>query len=250
MDLDAIFDGNSLATAPMTQPAEAPPIAPEPVQTAPEPEAAPLEIVPEPTSQQDRMVPLMALLDTRDKLKAAERRLAEIDAAQVARQPADVPDPYDDPQGFQDHVGQQLANQALSQRFDISETMARDKHGDVTVTAAMEWGAQRAQANPGFRDEFLSQKNPIDWVVRQQKRDSLLADVGEDPDAYVRRRAAELGLIAAPDAGAGMTPAPGQQQAPKPAAPPRSIASAASSGNGHRDMATGPMAALDAVFKG
>ena len=244
-ELDAIFDDKSPAPVQETQPVEAPPIAPELAEAAPEPEAAQPEIAP-PAVHQDRNVPLAAMLDERDKRKAAERERDELRAAQAARQsPAEVPDPYDDPDGFKAHIGEQLANQALSQRFDISETMARDKHGDDVVTAAMEWGANRAQTNPGFRDEFLSQKNPIDWVVRQQKRDATLADVGDDPDAYVRRRAAELGFML-PDAGAGAVSVPGQVA--KPAAPPRSIASAASTG-GQREVAMDSKAAMDAIFK-
>lgn len=256
MDFDAIFDGKTPAIVPEPNPAEATPPpaeAPAPAdvaaETAPEPQPEPAPAAQ--TPKDGPMAPVAALLDERDKRKAAEQRAAELEARLAQQQPQEAPDPYDDPAGYQAHIAQQVQVQALSLKFDLSESMARDKYGDDTVTAAMEWGAQKAQANAGFRDEFLAQKNPIDWVVRQQKRESLLSVVGDDPDEYVRRRAAELGLLAATDAGAGIPSVPGQQQAPRPAPPPRSIASAASAGGGsHRDVATGPLAALDAVFKG
>ncbi len=250
MDLEAIFDGKEPAIPPEATPAEAPP--PAAAEAKAEVVAAP-EPPPEPPARHtdtERTAPLAALLDERDKRKAAEQRLAELEAAQrAAQQPQHIPDPYDDPQGYAAFEASQREQLAISLRFEVSETMARDKHGDDAVTAAMEWGAQRAQSDEAFRIDFLKQRNPIDWVVRQQKRDGLLSAIGDDPDDYVRRRAAEMGLIAF-DAGAGTTPVPGQQQAPRPAAPPRSIASAASAGGSQREIATGPLAAMDALFKG
>jgi hypothetical protein len=248
MDLDAIFDGKEPAIPPEINPAEAPPAAAEaPAEVvAPEPQPEP---TPAPQANNGPpMAPVTALLDERDRRKAAEQRLAELEA-QLRQQPApETPDPYDDPAGYQAHVAQQLQAQAVSVRFDVSETLAREKHGDEAVTAAMDWGLQKAQTSPAFRDEYLAQKNPIDWVVRQQKREGLLSAVGDDEEAFIRRRAAELGLIA-PDAGAGTTSVPGQQQAPRPAAPPRSIASATSAGSSQREIATGPLAAVDALFR-
>lgn len=256
MDFDAIFDGKTPAITPEPNPAEAPSPPAEAqapaeavAETAPEPQPEP---TPAPQTPKDGpMAPVAALLDERDKRKAAEQRLAELEARLAQQQPQETPDPYDDPAGYQAHIASQVQVQALSLKFDLSESMAREKYGDDAVTAAMEWGAQKAQANAGFRDEFLAQKNPIDWVVRQQQRDSLLSAIGDDDvETFVRRRAAELGLLAATDAGAGNPSVPGQQQAPRPAPPPRSIASAASATGSHREVSTGPLAALDAVFKG
>jgi hypothetical protein len=251
MDLDAIFDGKEPAIPPEINPAEATPPAaaeaPAEAVAAPEPQPEPTTA---PQAKDGPMAPVAALLDERDRRKAAEQRLAELEAQMRQQQPQDMPDPYDDPAGYQAHVAQQLQAQAVSVRFDVSETLAREKHGDEAVTAAMDWGLQKAQTSPAFRDEYLAQKNPIDWVVRQQKREGLLSAVGDDEEAFIRRRAAELGLIAPTDAGAGTTPVSGQQQAPRPAAPPRSIASAASATGSHREIATGPLAAVDALFKG
>lgn len=250
MDFDAIF-GDKAPETPEPKPAETPTT--PPIEAQPEPQQEPVEqptpVTPPAAPETDRNVPLTSLLDERDKRKAAERRLADLEAAQQQqRQPAARPDPYDDPDGYDAAIEKRIADRALATKFELSEVMARDKHGDELVAKAMEWGAERAQANPGFRDDFLKAPNPIDWVVRQQKRDGLLSEVGEDPDAYVRRRAAELGLIAAPDAGTPVVDAPVQQQAPKPAVPTRSIANAPSQGGGNRDVPTGLDAAMETVF--
>ena len=251
MDFAAFIDGSDTAAPPPVQPAEAPPPAPE---QAPEPDPAPApETPPEPAPppslpDPERTAPLTALLDERDKRKAAERERDELRAAQQRQPAADVPDPYDDPDGYRRHVDRQIADQTLGLKFELSESMARDKHGDETVEKAMEWGAQRAQANPGFRDEFLASKNPIDWVVRQQKQDLDLSDYSKDPVAFARRILEANGQALAPDAGASVVEVPEQQQAPRPPSPPRSIASQPSSGGSIRDVAIGLDAGLSKVF--
>lgn len=245
VDFAEILDGNEPAIPPVEPPAE-PPMPKEP-ETAPDapPEAPPPAPEPAPQHEQDRMVPLTAMLDTRDKLKAAERRLAELEAAQ--RPQASTPDPYDDPDGFEAHINARLQKAEIDTRLNTSNLIARQAHGNDVVQAALNWAAEKASSDPTFEQRMIADQHPVDWVVRQHKRDGLLSEVGDDPDAYVRRRAAELGLIA-PDAGAAVVAVPGQQQAQKPAAPPRSIASAAGAGS-NREVATGPLSAFGANFK-
>lgn len=246
MELDAVFGG-----APAPAIAEAPPPIENPVLTPPEEtpaaEAPPVAQTEPPRDEHGQTVPRAAMLEERKRRQEAERELSEYMAERQAPAAASTPDPYDDPQGFQAHIDAQLASQAIGIRFEMSETLARKEHGDEAVQAAMDWGAQRAQLNQGFRDDFLGQKNPIDWVVRQQQRDGLLSELDADQDAFIRRRATEMGWTAGPDAGAGAVSAPGQQ-APKPATPPRSIASAPAAGMAARDIATGPLAGVGAAF--
>ena len=92
------------------------------------------------------------------------------------------------------------------------------------------------------------QQHPIDWIVQQHKRDTMMADIGTDPDEYVRRRALELGFTMAT---APTTPAPAVVPQPivaQPATPPRSLATAPGTGGGVKDVPTGPMASLGSVF--
>lgn len=249
-----IFDNKQADAAPAIEPTETPPAEAVPAAE----EAAPVEAVeavekaePAPASapqeKGDKFVPLAAMLDERDKRKALEAELA----AERARreQPADqtIPDPYDDPAGYSAFVTDMTNRTALAVKFDLSEDMAVGVHGEGAVNAAKEWGAERAAQDPAFRQQFLSARNPIDWVVRQHKQDEDLRLYQTDPVAFARRILEAQGQPV-PDATVGAVPAVGQQpQAPRPAAPPRSIASAPSSG-GARDVAVGPLSALDAVF--
>jgi hypothetical protein len=163
---------------------------------------------------------LAAVLDERDKRKKLEQELNELRSKQ---QPQNIPSIQDDPEAFAQHLRAEAQRASVSTRFELSETIARDKHGDDAVAKAMEWGMERSQQSPAFAAEYIKQKHPIDWVVRQMKRDSLLSELGDDDaaqKAFIERKARELGLIpptapVAPTAPAAATPQP----AAAPAAP-------------------------------
>jgi len=216
---------------------------PAPTPTPPSETAAP---VPVPEKQREE-IPLPVFLDMRDKLKAAERERDELRAAQ--RQPQAVPSIQDDPEAFAAHQADLINRTRTSTIFDVSETMATEKYGAEPVKSAMDWAMQRAEASPAFAAEYLKQKHPIDWAVKQQKRDALLNEMGDDPDAFIARKIAER------SAGQAQTPAapvmahtqPVAPQAHTPA-PPASLASAPSAG-GMATIPTGPMAAFDATFR-
>lgn len=258
-------------TLPVTsQPAEVPqPAAPAPApqdssqprqadgKFAPKEPAPAAPPAPQPVDQKPKVDPeqFKGYLDERDKRKALERELQELKSRQTVA-PAPVPSIQTDPEAFaeyQQHLVQQTRTNTI---FDVSETMAREKHGDDAVASAMEWALQRAEQSPAFAAEYIKQKHPIDWAVKQQKRDTTLNEIGDDADAYVRRRAAELGLIVgaappsqavAPIPAAIPQPAPTAQPAPAPL--PRSIASAQAAGSGVGAVTTGEFAALDLVHK-
>lgn len=248
---DAIFENKPEQTeAAMTPPETAPVEAAPPVEEATPAEAA--EIVPEvpepapPQEKGDKTVPLVALLDERDKRKALEAELASLRAKQVPQEPEAIPDPYDDPAGYSAFVADMTNRTALAVKFDLSEDMAVGVHGEEAVAAAKEWGVQKAHQDPSFQQQFLAARNPIDWVVRQHKQDADLKLYQTDPVAFARRILEAQGQPV-PDTAAN--PVAGQQpMAPRQVMPPRSIASAPSSGGGARDMATGPLAAVDALF--
>lgn len=223
--LDEVFAAPAEALPePVVEPTPEPVIeqAPEPApEPEPQPEPAPQ---PEPVVQQDHTVPLAKFLDTRDENKELKRRLAEMEAQ---RQPATRPDPFDDPEGYAAHT-EQLIDQRLSeQRFQMSDLMARQVHGAEVVEKAVPWALEKAQKDPVFAAAYMRDPNPIDWIVRQHKRDSIVSQLPEDVsslDELIEREIAKRGLSAAP-AAQPIPAAAVPQQAPKPAAPPRSIAS-------------------------
>lgn len=220
--------------------------APQPEQEAtPQPEVqtpAP-EATPQPQAQ-EHVVPLPKYLDTRDELKEARRRIAEFEAAKPQAQ---QPDPLDDPDGFRASLERQMDERLTTQRFQISDQMARAAHGAETVETALQWANEKGQTDPLFAASYMRDPNPIDWIVRQHKKDSLQSEIGDDPVAYARKIAEREGWLT--QAAVAETPVLSAitQQAPKPAVPPRSLVNAPSAG-GIAHQPTGLKAGVEAVF--
>ncbi len=197
---------------------------PEPPQPAPE---VPLELTEraDGTKAEPGYVPLGALLDTRDKLKAAEARNAQFEQEQAQQrasqqQPQAMPDMFEDPDGYQQVIAHQIQQATLNTRLDISEEMARGKYDDATVDAARDWVLSQGQANPGFVNQVLSSRNPYEFAVKEHRRVQALDKLSDpaDLDQFLAWRAAQqqAGQPAIPNQGSPL--------------PPRSLASAPSAG--------------------
>lgn len=253
MDIEALIDGKDTPAVEPEPVAAAEPV-PEVVEEAQAPEAPP-EPAPEPVAKEDeRTVPLPTFLDMRDEAKELKRRLAEYEAKSApAPEPAEMPDPTDDPQGYAAFLRDEVQQATVATRFQTSDLIAKQQHGAEVVEAAGAWAMERAKTDPVFAQAYMREPHPIDWIVRQHKRDGLLSQIGDKSlddfvKEYVAQNGEKLGLTA-PNA-AAVIPAPaGAQQAPKPASPPQSLASAPSRGGAVKDIPTGPMAALEAVFQ-
>lgn len=207
-----------------------------PVPQTPTPEAKP--VVPE------GYVPLAVVLDTRDKLRDAEAKLALHQRQEAAPK---APDPDEDPEAFNRFQIDQTQGAILNARLDMSEELSREKHGDEIVDKARDWALQRFQNSPAYRAEVLAQRNPWGYVVEQFKRHDALEKLGgsSEIDAFLAWKAAQDGgTTTTPTVIADATAAPLQ-----PAIPPRSIASAPSAGGGAAPVVpTGPGVAYANVF--
>lgn len=196
-------------------------------------------------------VPIQTMLDEREKrqryeaeVKALKERVSQFETQQVSR-----PNIQDDPEAYARFQSQENATNRLQTVFDISEVMARDKHTDEQVNHALEWGMTRAQQSPSFAAEYIRQKHPVDWVIKQQRAEGIVQELSKDETAYITRRARELGLIpgeqpAAPAAQPAHAPAP---NTPQPVAPPRSLATQPSAGGGQNSVPVHPLAGLEAL---
>ena len=233
---------------------EAPPEQPQPEQQSeapqevaqPQVEQPAQEPAPQPEQQkEEHTVPLAKYLETRDELKELRRFKAEQEARAQA-QPQKLPDPYHDPDGFAAYQQSEVQRAITAQKFEMSDVIARQTHGAETVEKAAEWALERAQQDPVFASQYMREAHPIDWIVRQHKRDGLVSQLPSDVsslDELIEREIAKRGLIA-PNA----APAVATQQAPAiPAAPPRSLVNAPS-GGGVADIPVGPLAGVEAVF--
>ena len=223
--LESVLSEEPLEAAP--EPAPEPQPEPEPVV---EPVAQPEPVVESPPQgkPEDRFVPIAAMLDERDRRKQAEAQLQQFQSQQ---QPARMPDPLDDPEGWNSHQEARMADALTAQKFQMSEVMAKQAHGEEVVQQAGDWAAHRAQADPAFlmawQHALRNEPHPIDWIVRQHKRDAIVSAVGDAPslDDWFTQEAARRGWSqSAPVAAA---PFAAVSPAPRPAAPPRSIASEA-----------------------
>lgn len=204
----------------------------EPAALPAEPEAAPVQVQSEVERPEPGHVPIQALLDEREKRQserqqreALERQLRELQTQQQANNHA--PDLYDDPEGYAHHMQQQLEQAKWELRRDMSANYAKTVHGQETLEAAIQWAGQKG--DPYLQQRFVAAQDPYGLLVEEYNRDQLLTQIGSDPDAFVRRRFAELAGGSAQQPGAA---APITQQAASP--PPRSLARAAgSAGAGH-----------------
>lgn len=245
---------------------EEPVVAPE-AEAPPTPEPTPEPIAPEPEPTDDRprdangrfispqadeptpanqpppgYVPVSAVQAERAKAQAYADQLARYQQAQTE---SGIPDPYTDPEGYAAYHQEQVAQAAMTVRLDISEDMARSKHGDEVVNSVLEWAQGRFAQSPAYRQEVLSQRNPYEYAVQAYQREQALASV--DPselDAFRQWKAAQGQQPPNPlSAPAPVAAAPQSPVAP----PPPSLNSAPSAGVASH-IPQGPGQAFDGIF--
>lgn len=228
-------DGKFVSAQPADQPAAATPATPAPEAPA-APAAAPSQSV------DPGHVPISALLDERDKRQKLEAQLAALEAAKPAPQAPEPPDPNLDPEGARQYQDAQQQQFALNIRLDVSEDLARVKHGDETVDKAREWVLGRMNASPSFRDEVLSNRNPYEFAVQAFQRDQVIS--GLTPERLAAFEAWQTAQASGQPQVQPATPPSPLNPAP---APPRSLATESSAG-GASHVPSGPGQAFDAAF--
>jgi hypothetical protein len=215
------------AEAPEAEVVETPNPVPETVAEAPAPEPVIPEVqdVVVPEKPEAGFIPIAALMDERDKRRALEERIRQFESQQPQAQPA-MPDPYDSPEEFA-AAQQAIVDQRITQvRFEMSDRFAKQAHGEEKVSAAVEWAKGKAESDPVFAAGYMRDPDPIGWIVKQHDRDGLVSQIGDRSiDDFVKDYISKNpGLIGVPVPAAVAPVAATLQPAPKPAAPPRSIA--------------------------
>lgn len=181
------------------------------------------------------MVPLKALHETRDELRALK---AEVERSRQPQQQPQVPDMFEDPDGYQRHQNQMIQQAIYQERLNISGRFAAQQYGAETVTAAMEWGQARCVEDPAFNAAVMSNPDPVGYAVQQYQREQMLSQLGGDP----KELQAFLAWKQAQQASPAETPQP------QPERPTSSIAAATSAG-GAQHTAIGPGVAFDNVIR-
>jgi hypothetical protein len=220
-DLAALIEGEAEAVAEAQPEATDPPAA---QAEAPEAGETPAVQAP-PAPPEPGHVPVAALLDERDKRKAAERRLAEIEAGRKA----DGPPPEETP-----------AQQLWALRMDISRELITSQIGEAESQALHDWGEAKCGSDPHFNAQVFASKNPYAFLRQARQSEQLLAEVSaDDLDDYRAWKASRV---------AGETPA---LRAAPPPTPPRSLADAPNAGGAGAVSETpmGPGAAFNATIR-
>ena len=205
---------------------------PQPQTPAPTPDPAPNQA--EPAKVPDGFVPVAALQELRREFQAFKQS--------VASQPAlPPPDPYEDIEGYQAHVQDQIA----ATRFNYSQRLLIATQGQEVAEQVQSWAAQKANEDPIFYQRALSTDDPFGFAMAEWKRDQVLTKLS-DPTLIDKFLAFAGGQSptqqAAPQP--AFTVAPPQQPSP----PPRSIASAPNAGQA-KPGEVQPGSAFDMVFK-
>ena len=170
--------------------------APKVDNAAPETEPQGAPTAPEPV--EPGHVPYAALKDERQKRQQLEAQLAEMRAAQFqpAPQPQEVPDQFDDPQGYTDWLIAQSAQRATSAAVQVmqdrivdqSEQRARAKYADFDEK--LNAFQQLVQADPTLGRVLYEQPDPAEWAYEQAKTHLQVRQYGSI-EALVEARIAE-----------------------------------------------------------
>lgn len=240
--LEELFDEDPMTDEVSVQPepeaAPEPAEEPNPAQGKGEEPAAP----PAAPEEKHQAIPISALMDEREKRQAAERRAQEIERRLQEFEAKSKPrvDFYDNPEQAIAEERTNYQRALWNERLNMSEIVARQQHGDETVSAATEAFMQAAAQNPALGMDLQRQANPYGFVVNWHKQQSILAEIGNDPAAYRERLRAEI-MAEQQAAAAQVAPSPTQRPA---TVPPRSMASAPAAGS-HR---AAPAASPDPLF--
>lgn len=129
---------------------------------------------------------------------------------------------------------QQVRQDMLNERFNISEMVARQKYPDLDDV--VKFFQEAVQQNPALGMALHQQANPYEFAYREGKRVQMLKEVGDDPAAYRAKVEAEIRAQLQP-----------QSAASAAATLPASLAGARSSASRSAPAFTGP-APLSSLF--
>ena len=200
-------------------------------------------------------MPLTALLDTRDQLKAekAAREALERQLKELQQQPQQRPDLFADPEAWERHLEQQMERKFTERMLNANLHATAEKHGKAFEEA---YEALLNKGDPVLVQRIIGSVDPGSEIMKWHKRETTLANVGDDPDAWVMKRYAELMAAQGVQPGGvapGVAPtvaAPGGAATPaqptQPVTPPRSVASAPGSAGAFKESV--PESAFQHVF--
>lgn len=227
-ELDDAFGSVPEAIEPVVE--TVPTVEEAPADPGPLVEEVPPQPVTPPSEHQQQVPPGFVPVAEAQRLRARAREAEAAAAAAAAQYQMQPLDPLADVDQFNAALDERVTLAALNAKLDMSEVVARDRHGDAAVDEALQWALQRYRANPAYRDQILAQKDPYGAVIRDYRREQALERLGNADLSEIEQfrawKAAQATLQAQPQPAAAPS-------APSPSAlPPRSLASATNAGGG------------------
>jgi hypothetical protein len=178
-------------------------------------------------------VPLAALLEMRDEAKALKERLRDFE------QQASEPPVFET-------EAEQMQFAIVNTRLDISEDVARARHGDQMVDVVQDWFGQKSAQSPAFRAEVLSHRNPYEYAIDVMRREHALSQI--NPDEFAQYQAWRAAMAGQAGYGADASSQHAAARGAALRAPSPSLASASSAG-GVQHVPIGPGRAFDSTFR-
>lgn len=143
-----------------------------------------------------KLAVLEAQMATLTQLLQGQRNPPAQPAGDAKPEPKSVPDIFENPQGFVEHITNQIRSEMGGVRQDLhrqsvenSFRIAHLRHGDA-FPKAMESINRLDKNNPDDRavvQRIYQSSDPGEALVAWHRRNETLARVGQDPDAYEKR---------------------------------------------------------------
>lgn len=138
----------------------------------------------------EQMVPLAALQAEREEKRGLKTRVDRLEQYLTQMTQQNQPRPpsmQEDPEGFMQMFGAQIAAREANITAEMSEKFARIQHTDAVVDEAF-----AAAEAAGALNQFIGKRDAWGELVKWHKAQKALKEIGDDPEAYKQRMRQEL----------------------------------------------------------
>lgn len=180
-DLDDMLSGQSPEAEETVQPEQAPPEQ-ETADTTGQSEAKEPEAEqPEPEGTKEPTVPLAVFKSMRDDLKHQLDSIRnQMDRREQPREAPKVPDVFEDPQGYQKYMEQQVQGATTQMKLQLSRFHAEREFGKEAIDEVVAYFDQ----HPHLSQQFASEASPFHAAKAYVDAQKTAQEIGSDPAAY------------------------------------------------------------------
>jgi hypothetical protein len=163
-----------------------------------EPVGEPEPVVEQPKEEKpDHRIPLVELLNEREKRQRAEQERAVLEQnlwqlqqqLQALQQPQEPIDPLTDPDRWQQSLNQSWEEKFRSMEANFSLRLAHYKHGDLFMEAFRDVTSR--PLNDPIRQQVIQSPDPGETLVALYQKEKLMKEVGPDPQAFIQKKLEE-----------------------------------------------------------